>query len=392
MLKHILWLVCFVAHLSSLPAQKKITVIGVGRLGLCAALVFEKAGYTVMGIDINPTYVENLNNKTFVSLEPDVNRLLQESSNFKASCSLDEGLNFSDMYYITVDTPTKTGEAAYDHTNLNKVLTEINRCRVQNKTIVIACTIFPGYVATMGKAFIKDCINTTLSYNPSFIAQGGIVSGLTTPDIVLIGEASPAAGDLIEALHVSFCCNKPHICRMSPTSAEIAKIAINCFITTKIAYANMIGDIADKTTDADKETILAAIGKDSRIGAACLKAGYGFGGPCFPRDNRALGSYASSVGIEPVISYATDIANKMHAEVMAANFLLQNKDRYIFESVTYKDNCKVPIIDESQKLVVASQLARAGKSVVIVDIQPVITEVQKKYGDLFTYEVRRSDA
>ncbi len=392
MLKHLFWVIWFVTHLSYLHAHGRITVIGVGRLGLCAALVFEKAGYKVMGIDINPTYVENLNNKTFDSLEPRVNKLLQESSNFKASCSLDEGLNFSDIYYITVDTPTKTGEAAYDHTNLNKVLAEINRCRVENKTIVIACTIFPGYIPDVGKAFIKDCINTTLSYNPSFIAQGSIVSGLTTPDMVLIGEASPAAGDLIEALHTSFCCNNPHICRMSPASAEITKIALNCYITTKIAYANMIGDIADKTRDADKETILAAIGKDSRIGAACLKAGYGFGGPCFPRDNRALGYYASSVGIEPVISYATDIANKLHAEVMAKNFLLQNKDIYTFESVTYKDNCKVPIIDESQKLVVASELARAGKSVVIVDVQPVITEVKKKYGDLFSYEVRMSDS
>ena len=88
---------------------------------------------------------------------------------------------------------------------------------------------------------------------------------------------------------------------MSPDSAEITKLAINCFITTKIAYANMIGDIADQTPGADKFEILKAVGGDKRIGGLYLKPGYGFGGPCFPRDNRALGSYAQQVGIDPII-------------------------------------------------------------------------------------------
>ncbi len=388
MIKYILYVSILLGNGARLYAQDNITVIGAGRLGLCAALVFEKAGYTVMGIDINPEYVESLNNKTFASLEPSVNTLLQESTHFKASCSLDEGLNFADIYYITVDTPTKTGEDAYDHTNLNRVLTEINKRAVHNKTIVIACTIFPGYIAHTGNSLIKDCINTTLSYNPSFIAQGNIINGLTTPDMVLIGEASPEAGDTIEKIHTTICQNDPHICRMSSASAEIAKLAVNCYITTKIAYANMIGDIADQTKDADKNAILDAVGKDSRVGSLCLKAGYGFGGPCFPRDNRALGCYASTLGIEPLIPRATDASNKGHAQFMAQQLLEQNKDLYIFESVTYKDNCTVPLIEESQKLAVAALIAQKGKPVVIIDTQPVITEVQKKYGDLFAYTVK----
>jgi len=387
-MKYKLYFVISVAHIMLLHAHEKITVIGIGRLGLCTALVFEKAGYNVMGIDINPAYVESLNNKIFVSLEPGVNKLLQESTHFRASCSLDEGLHFADLYYIVVDTPTKADEEAYDHANLNKVLSEINKRKVHNKTIIIASTVFPGYIAHMGTALINDCIDTTLSYNPSFIAQGNIINSLTAPDMVLIGEASPEVGDWIEKLHTTFCRNTPHICRMNPTSAEIAKLAVNCFITTKIAYANMIGDIADQTEDADKNVILNAIGKDSRIGNACLKAGYGFGGPCFPRDNRALGCYASTLGIEPLIPRATDAANKMHTQLMADQLLLQNKEIYIFESVTYKDNCKVPIIEESQKLAVAALIAQQSKDVLIVDEEPVIKEVQKKYGDLFTYEVK----
>merc|ERR1719453_938448 len=130
--------------------------------------------------------------------------------------------------------------------------------------------------------------------------------------MVLIGEGTVEAGDVLEDLYRRTCDSEPQICRMTPSSAEITKISINCFITTKISYANMIGDIADCTPDADKDAILQAVGMDSRIGPKCLKPGYGFGGPCFPRDNRALGGYAESIGVKPLISIATDEYNVEH--------------------------------------------------------------------------------
>jgi nucleotide sugar dehydrogenase len=367
-----------------IKAVNSITIIGIGRLGLCAALCFEKAGFNVLGVDLNQEYVSSLNNKTFRSLEPQVNTLLQNNTHFRASCALDEGLEFSDIYYIMVDTPSTADKEAYDHKNVNKVLTEINKRKVSNKHI-IGCTVFPGYIRTIGRNLIKDCINTTLSYSPSFIAQGNIIHGLQCPDIVLIGEGSKEAGDVIECLHRKICINSPQICRMKPDSAEIAKLAVNCFITTKIAFANMIGDIADRTPNADKFEILNAIGCDKRIGSLCLKPEYGFGGPCFPRDNRALGSYAQIIGIDPVIPQATDASNKLHAQYMINQLLDENRETYIFENVTYKEGCAVPIIEESQKLVVAAALANKGKKVTIIDNEPVIKEVRKKFGNIFEY-------
>ena len=376
-------LFCF----SAIQAQN-ITVIGIGRLGLCTSLCFEKAGYKVMGVDINPGYVDAINNKSLNSPEPHVNEWLSKSSDFKATCSLDEGLNFSDIYYIMVDTPSTPSKEAYDHSKLNRVLTEINKRKVEKKHIVIGCTVFPGYIRTIGRFLLRDCVDTTLSYNPEFIAQGNIIQGFQNPDIILIGEGSREIGDILEAVYHRVCKSNPKICRMSPDSAEITKLAINCFITTKIAYANMIGDIADKTPGADKFAILKAVGGDKRIGGLYLKPGYGFGGPCFPRDNRALGSYAEQLGIEPIIPEATDSSNKLHAQYMIEHLLAENREEYVFESVTYKDNCTVPIIEESQKLVVAQALAKQDKRVVIVDTSSVISEVQQSFGNIFEYRVR----
>jgi len=233
---------------------------------------------------------------------------------------------------------------------------------------------------------LRDCTNVTISYNPEFIAQGEIIHGFLNPDIVLIGEGNKEVGDRLEEIYKKVCNNSPRICRMSAESAEITKLSVNCFITTKIAFCNMIGDIADHTPNANKTDILQAVGGDSRVGMKCLKPGYGFGGPCFPRDNRAIGNYARSVNVNPLLPEATDSANKLHAQLMVQDFLKQNLDQYVFEDVAYKDGCQVPIIEESQKLEVAKGLVKAGKKVVIKDRRIIINEVILEFGNFFHYE------
>lgn len=375
----------FLFLLSTARALDSISVIGLGRLGLCTALCFERAGFNVVGVDISEQYVANINTKSFSSNEPYLTQYLSESKNFKATTSLDFALEFSDIYFIVVDTPTSQNHG-YDHTKLSKLLSNINKRKVANKHIVICCTVFPGYINEIASILLRDCCNVSISYNPEFIAQGSIITNFENPDMVLIGEGSQQAGDILELIYKRVCRNAPIICRMSPQSAEITKLAINCFITTKIAYANMISDIADCSYNANKFDILRAVGSDTRIGKKCLNPGYGFGGPCFPRDNRALGAYASTIGVEALLPSATDRANKLHAELMAASMLKENKDCYIFEDVNYKENCPVIIIEESQKLVVAELLAKKGKTVIIKDKSAVIEDVIGKYGSLFKYE------
>ena len=174
---------------------------------------------------------------------------------------------------------------------------------------------------------------------------------------------------------------------MSPESAEICKLASNCFRTTKISFANMIGDLADRTPGADKHEICDALKKDRSIGAICMTPGYGYGGPCYPRDNKALSMYARQVGVKPLLPEATDEYNDFHHSLMADELMTHiHKEIFVFEDVTYKPNCAVPMIDKSPKIEVACALARSGKRVKIVDRVEVILEVMKEYGDLFLYE------
>lgn len=367
--------------------KDKISIIGVGRLGICTALVWDQVGYDVLGVDVVQAYVDNINKRTVKNPEPKVEEYLKSAKQFKATMSIDDALSHSNVIYILVATPTGVGEKSYDHSHLSRVLFEINKRKVKDKHIVIGCTVLPGYIRNTGRFLIRDCVNCTLNYNPEFIAQGAIIHGFENPDMVLIGEENKAAGDIIESIYHRCVKNKPYIARMSAESAEITKLSLNCFVTTKIAYANTIADIANSTPNANALDILKAVGHDSRVGTKCILPGYGFGGPCFPRDNRALGNYAKSIGINPIIPLATDESNNYHATVMAKAFLEQNLDVYVFDDVAYKEKCAVPIIEESQKLVVAWQLRKAGKRVIIKDRAIIIEEVQKEFGAIFEYEI-----
>eukprot|EP01064_Diplonema_japonicum_P004171 TRINITY_DN1272_c7_g1_i1.p1 TRINITY_DN1272_c7_g1~~TRINITY_DN1272_c7_g1_i1.p1 ORF type:complete len:435 (+),score=152.12 TRINITY_DN1272_c7_g1_i1:49-1305(+) len=366
---------------------KKLSIVGVGRLGLCTALVFEKAGWDVLAVDVVQSYVDSLNNKTLNSTEPMVKEYLQDAKRFKATTSLKEAVDFSDIIFILVATPTGGGEDIYDISTLSKLLADINAFKPKDKHIVICCTVQPGYISHIGQFLVRDCENSTLSYNPEFIAQGDVMKGLLNPDCVLIGEGSKDAGEILENLYTACTVNDPRFCRMSPQSAEIMKLSVNCFVTTKISYANMIGDIADRTPGADKFEILKAVGCDTRVGGKYLMPGYGFGGPCFPRDNRALGNYARSVGVPPLICDATDKYNVNHAEFMVKSLLDQGLDHYVITDVAYKSHCPVDIIEESQPLVVAKGLVKAGKKVTIRDRAGIIGMVQRHFGRLFLYEV-----
>lgn len=363
----------------------KIGILGAGRLGLCFALNLERSGYEVTGVDISERYVQSLNNKTFFSFEPQVNELLRQSKNFSATNNTRNVLsNDFEILFLMVATPSLP-DGSYDHRQIELVAEElISFGKRTNKVhLVIGCTVMPGYSDTLQQKL--EAFNYTVSYNPEFIAQGNIIHDQLYPDQILIGEASAEAGNLLESIYKKMCKSKPVICRMTRLSAEICKIATNCFLTTKISFANSVGDLAVKV-GAEPEKILAAIGSDSRIGSKYLHHGFGFGGPCFPRDNRALNLFARNSGFNLLISEATDNVNMQHLNFQFEQYMsgYHENDVIVFDEVAYKKG--TIILEESQQLALALKLARAGRKVLVREKKTVVEELTKKFGTLFTYE------
>ena len=362
--------------------MNKIAVIGIGRLGLCFALNLERIGYHVIGIDLNQDYIDELNNKTFKSFEPQLETYLNKSSEFKATMDFssiqDESI---EMVFCVVPTPSLP-DGSFSHSCIDEVVNKILQSPKPEKTkhLIIACTTMPGYCDLLAERLSNH--NYSVNYNPEFIAQGTIIRDQQKPDQILIGEGNELATEQLRIIYSRMCDSNPQIHVMSRKSAEITKLATNCFLTMKISFANSIGDLAI-STGGEPDKILKAIGADSRIGSKYLNHGFGFGGPCFPRDNKALLAFASNLNHDIPLSKATIDVNSKHLEFQLNELLKEDKSEYIFDSVTYKKG--TDILEESQQLLLAVRLVEAGKKVIIEQSEAVRDTLEKLYPNYFTF-------
>ena len=111
------------------------------------------------------------------------------------------------------------------------------------------------------------------------------------------------------------CCeNNPPVHRMNFVNAELCKISVNTYVTTKISYANMLAEMCDYLPGADVDVVSRAVGGDTRIGTKYFKGAIGYGGPCFPRDNKAFAALGRRLGVKCDLAEATDQINDHQLE------------------------------------------------------------------------------
>ena len=179
---------------------------------------------------------------------------------------------------------------------------------------------------------------------------------------------------------------------MSRTASEVVKIATNCFLTTKISYANMMGQVLALDGMEDEiDTVLNAIGADSRVGKKYLKFGYGFGGPCLPRDNRAFAAYAKSLGVEYNLGTTTDSFNDAHNKFLLDYVITKNHTSlpFYFDYVSYKKG--TDILTESQQYRLCCDLLEKGHSVYILNDKRVTPHVEEHLKSNFSDRVKFVD-
>jgi nucleotide sugar dehydrogenase len=358
----------------------KIGVIGAGRLGLTFALLCEKAGYNVLVSDKREDYVQNLNQGVCITNEPMIQKMLFEVYDFSATTDNIEIIRECDVIFTFVATPS-TMDGNYDTSKVFEVANDFFTASqleipVYDKKFIIGCTTNPGDVEQ-----IQDKLrmfNIQVAYNPEFIAQGEIVKGLEQSDIVLIGTEYPELGNMLVKIYEKLQTTPVNAHIMSSKAAEVTKIGINCFLTTKISYANMMGDILMKAgLNAEIDTVLSAIGGDSRVGKKYMKYGFGFGGPCLPRDNRALGYYAKNLGMELNLPLTVDEFNKEHSTFLKDHYISLNPNKeipFVMNYITYKRG--TDILEESQQFKLCIDLLDEGYSVNVIEIDEVSKNLQ----------------
>ena len=341
----------------------KIGLIGAGRLGICLALLIERAGFDVIASDVREDYIERLQNKIIFTNEQHAQDYLSQSENIEFTTDNQKLIDESDIIFTLVQTPSLE-DGSYDVSAVWKVIQDLQNSNTEGKSFVVGCTTNPGDCDEFQKALGID-----VYYNPEFIAQGSIIKDLQNADMVLLGGKGKHTDVLTQIYYgIQGPKKEPSIHLMSAKAAELTKIAVNCFLTTKISYANMIGEVlALSKLDGEIDTVLNAIGSDSRIGTKYLNFGFGFGGPCFPRDNRAFAAHAKGVGVQHNIGFTVDAFNEEHAEFIKEYFMHKNKKHlpFAFKYLTYKPG--IDILTESQQYRLCVDLLNEGYHVYCMD-------------------------
>ncbi len=350
----------------------KVAVVGLGKLGLPLAALLAASGNEVHGFDLSTSQRDLIKSGEFDFKEPRLNELLLKSlESFIVSDSISEAIKDVELVFVIVPTPSMpTGEFSNEFVinALNEIGAAIRGS--ENKIVIdIVSTVMPNSCEGELSAALEMSSGRKigevlgLCYNPEFIALGSVIHDMEYPDMHLIGQSSEWAGALVESALKTITRREVPARRMSLTEAELVKIAVNNFVTMKISYANMLYQAALTLEDVNIDTVTNAIGLDSRIGTKYLRAAAPYGGPCFPRDTRALSFLYSELGLADSLSQATDSANKNHAAFIA-KFIKQNT----FENakigicgISYKTGTQV--IEESPGMSIGLLLANEGHEI-----------------------------
>jgi len=347
-------------------------VVGLGKLGLPLAAIIANSGHKVLGYDKSSSLVDSLNAGNFYSSEPGLMDLLSKKSpnlTFYSSINIDI-LKEIELIFIVVPTPSLPN-GAFSNEFIQKTISEISPkliAKTSHTVICIVSTVMPGSCDgeisdKLKIASIGSQSKIGLCYHPEFIALGSVLKNLQFPDFQLLGVSDSWVLDVVKPIFESITKLTVPLKSMSLLEAEIVKIAVNNFITMKISFANSLLQLSDKFDNVNINNVTEAIGLDSRIGSKYLTAGAPYGGPCFPRDTRAM---AKLFNESLVINSFPEITSNINQGYM--NFLVKkildqtNKSDIIgILGVSYKVG--TPVIDDSPGVSIGLALLENGMKI-----------------------------
>ena len=268
----------------------RLTVLGTGYLGITHAACMASLGFDVLGVDTNEAKVGHLNAGQIPIYEPGLKELLcggLKSGRLRFTTSYPQAAAFGDVHFICAGTPPRPGS---DHADLSQVhgcvaalAPLLDRpCLVAGKS-----TVPVGTARRLAAELTGACEGVELAWNPEFLREGSAVADALTPDRIVAGVSSSWAEAVLRQVYAAPLAAGIPFFATDLETAELAKIAANSFLATKISFINAMAEVCE-AAGGDVGALSEIIGADPRIGPAFLRPGLGFGGGCLPKDIRAF--------------------------------------------------------------------------------------------------------
>jgi UDPglucose 6-dehydrogenase len=300
----------------------KISIVGLGFVGLSLTSVLSAKGNNILGIDVDKNKCQNIQKGITPFFEPELEKLLKIGLGKKLKISTDFSLiKNSDMIFVTVGTPQRANGSIELSMikNAIKAIGRVLKNDTKNPIIFIKSTVTPG---TMQENILpilekesgkKAGKHFGLISNPEFLQESTAIRDTKFPHVIVLGgyqtKYMKKAKKFFSKIHPDI-----PIVITNHQTAEMIKYANNSFLATKISFINQLSNICQNIPDANIDDVAKTIGLDPRIGRLFLNAGPGYGGSCLPKDMKALINFAEKVGINPTLLNAVEQTNKKQTQ------------------------------------------------------------------------------
>jgi len=301
----------------------KVTVFGIGYVGLVQAAVLADVGHDVVCVDIDKAKIEGLKKGVVPIYEPGLSSLVERNyTEGRLSFTTDPatGIKHAEIIFIAVGTPPDEDGSA-DLQYVLAVAADI-ATHMEAPKIVINKSTVPVGTADKVATKITEVLGQReldLDYhvvsNPEFLKEGAAIADCSKPDRIVIGTEDDYVKGRMRELYAPFNRNHDRIIFMDVRSAELTKYAANSMLATKISFMNEMANLAERL-GADIEAVRQGIGSDERIGYHFIYPGCGYGGSCFPKDVQALIRTSEEVDYEASLLKSVEAVNYRQKDLM----------------------------------------------------------------------------
>ncbi|KMN22569.1 UDP-glucose dehydrogenase family protein [Pseudomonas helleri] len=368
----------------------KVTVFGIGYVGLVQGAVLAEVGHDVVCIDIDANKVERLKQGHIPIYEPGLEALVKENHaagrlNFTTDAAA--GVKHGEVQFIAVGTPPDEDGSA-DLKYVLAVAETIAQHMERPQIIIDKSTVPVGTADKVSERIVqvlaqrqRSDLTFDVVSNPEFLKEGSAVADCMRPDRIVIGTSCTTTEDVMRELYAPFNRNHEKIIVMDVRSAELTKYAANCMLATKISFMNEMANLAEML-GADIEMVRLGIGSDPRIGYQFLYAGVGYGGSCFPKDVQALIKTADSIDFDAKVLKAVESRNDEQKSVLFKKISKHfdgdlNGKTFALWGLSFKPN--TDDMREAPSRVLMEALWKAGAKVQAFDPE-AMEETQRIYG------------
>lgn len=341
----------------------RISIIGLGYVGAVTSVCLTKLGHTVIGVDVDPQKVKLLADGVSPIVEADISEITEEaaqSGRLSTQTQIDSKVAASDIIFVCVGTPSNSN-GSQDLTALERVCEQIGEALRETDTvptIVIRSTIAPGTTEALVAPTIQAASNKQenvgflLCFQPEFLREGSSVKDFFNPPFTVAG-GSKAACDVLEDLFQGF---PGGFYETDLRTAELLKVACNCFHAMKVTFANEIGRLG-KANGIDSRVLMELLCQDTslNISPAYLRPGFAFGGSCLPKDLRSLMHVAKSNDVDVPMLDAILPSNVEHIEQVTNEIISRGIRNVAFIGLSFKqgtdDLRESPLVALAERLI-----------------------------------------